>query len=57
MFVRAGGGTTKKTGRTSNIGEVMSQAITQPTSALSPKTTLPSAGSTDGSPAKVRKSI
>lgn len=53
MFVRAGGGTTKKTGHTSNIGEVVSQAITQLTSALSPKTTLPSAGSTAGSPAKV----
>lgn len=43
----------KKTGHTSNIGEVVSQAITQLTSALSPKTTLPSAGSTAGSSAKV----
>ena len=53
MFVRAGGGTTKKTGHTSNIGEVVSQAITQLTSALSPKTTLPSAGGSAGSPPKV----
>ena len=45
--VWAGGGTTKKTGHTSNIGEVVSQAITQLTSALSPKITFPR------SPAKV----
>ena len=56
MFIRAGGGfTKKKTGQASNVGEVVS-AIGELTSssALSPRLVPPSMGSTAGnSPAKV----